>query len=120
MRGGSRKENYIKGEDIGYDGLKKERETLEKAENKKGGKDERGNAVGIGILYRIGLVSMYCMQPDGGFSVVPYQGVLATSRTPRSATLSKTLDFLSRQLQGTVESGKWKVKSGKWKVQGGN
>lgn len=33
-------------------GLRRKEGTLEKAENKKGGKNERGNAVGIRILYR--------------------------------------------------------------------
>jgi len=33
---GSRTENYIKGEDIGHDGVKKERKGSGKAENKKG------------------------------------------------------------------------------------
>lgn len=49
-------------------GLKGKERTLEREENKKGGKDQIGNAVGIRILYRkkgyLGLVSG-CMRPDG-------------------------------------------------------
>jgi hypothetical protein len=88
---------------------------LEKAENKKGGKDERGNAVGIGILYRIGLVSIDVCSPMGGsrlYRTRAFSPLLGLPDLPLFPTQLSTFSL------GNYNGGK--VESEKWKVQGGN